>query len=75
MVMESEKELNSKILEITRTIQEKYPELYEHLGEMPITVPDIENPEIDNKDLRAYYDSLKSLLKNYMHEHSPESTK
>lgn len=73
--MDSEKDLNSKILEITMTIQEKYPELYEHIGEMPVTVPDIENPEIDNKNLRAYYDSLKSLLKNYMQEHLPKDTK
>jgi hypothetical protein len=73
--MESEKELNSKILEITMTIREKYPELYEHLGEMPVTIPNIENPEINNKNLREYYDSLKSILKNYEHEHLPESSK
>lgn len=73
--MESEKELNSKILEITMTIKEKYPELYEHLGEMPVTLLDIENPEINRKNLRAYYDSLKSLLKNYVHDHLPEGRK
>ncbi len=73
--MESEKELNSKILEITMKIKEKYPELYENLGEMPVTIPDIENPEINSKNLRAYYDSLKSLLKNYEHEHLPKGTK
>ncbi|MDP2303773.1 MAG: hypothetical protein Q8N03_15255 [Ignavibacteria bacterium] len=73
--MQSEKELNSKILEITMTIREKYPELYEHLGEMPVTIPNIENPEINNKNLRDYYDSLKSILKNYVHEHLPEGTK
>lgn len=73
--MESEKELNAKILEITMTIQKKYPELYEHLGEMPVTIPDTENPEINSKNLRAYYDSLKSLLNNYVHEHLPEGTK
>lgn len=73
--MESEKELNSKILDITMTIKEKYPELYEHLGEMPVTLPDIETPEINSKNLGAYYDSLKSLLKNYVHDHLPEGTK
>jgi hypothetical protein len=73
--MESEKELNSKIMEITMSIQEKYPELYEHLGEMPVTIPDIENPEINIKYLRSYYDSLKSLLKNYENEHLPEGPK
>ncbi len=73
--MESEKELNSKIMEITMTIKEKYPELYEHLGEMPVTIPDTENPEINVKNLRAYYDSLKSLVKNYEHDHLPGGTK
>ena len=73
--MESEKELNSKILEITMTIKEKYPELYENLEEMPVTIPDIENPEINSKNLRAYYDSLISLLKQYIPGHIPDGAK
>jgi hypothetical protein len=73
--MESEKELNVKILDITMIIQEKYPELYEHLGEMPVTIPDIENPEINSKNLREYYDSLTSILENYAREHLPEGSK
>lgn len=73
--MESEKELNSKILEITMTIKEKYPELYENLEEMPVTIPDIENPEINIKNLKTYYESLKSLLKKYIPGHIPESSK
>lgn len=73
--MESEKVLNLKILEITMTIQEKYPELSEYLGEMPVTIPDTESPEINVKNLRAYFDSLTSLLENYINEHKPEGTK
>ncbi len=73
--MDSEKDIDLKILEITMTIQEKYPELYEHLGEMPVTIPDTENPEINVKNLRAYLDSLTSLLENYIREHKPEDTK
>ncbi len=73
--MESEKELNSKILEITMTIQEKYPELSEYLGEMPVTISDTKNPEINIKTLRAYYDSLTALLENYVSEHAPEGIK
>ena len=67
--MESEKELNLEILKITMTIQEKYPELSEHLGEMPVTIPDAKSPEINIKNLRAYYDSLTSLLENYIRSH------
>jgi hypothetical protein len=73
--MESENELNLKILEITMTIQEKYPELSEYLGEMPVTIPDNKSPEINVKNLRAYFNSLTSLLENYIREHKPEGTK
>ena len=72
--METEKELNSKILEITMTIKDKYPELYENIEEMPVTIPDIKKLEINNKNLRAYYDSLKSLLKKYIPGHTLENT-
>lgn len=73
--MKSEKELNLKILEITMTIQEKYPELSDYLGEMPVTIPDKKSPEINIKTLMEYYDSLTSLLGNYVREHAPEGTK
>lgn len=73
--MESEKELNSKILEITMTIKEKYPELLKYLGEMPVTIPDKKSPEMDSKNLREYYDSLSSILENYAREHLAEDKK
>ncbi len=72
--MKSDKKLNSEILRITMTIQEKYPELSKYLGEMPVTIPDTKSPEINSDDLRAYYDSLNSLLKSYIHEHLPEGS-
>lgn len=71
--MESEKELNVKILDIIMIIQEKYPELSKYLGEMPVTIPDKKSPEMDSKNLREYYDSLTSILENYAREHSAES--
>ena len=73
--MESEKELNLKILDITMTIQEKYPELSEFLGEMPVSIPDKKSPEINSKNLREYFDSLTSILENYAREHAAEDTK
>jgi hypothetical protein len=73
--MESEKELNAKILDITMIIQEKYPELSKYLGEMPVTIPNKESPEINSKNLREYFDSLTSILENYAREHLPEGTK
>ena len=73
--LESEKELNVKILEITMIIQEKYPELSKYLGEMLVTIPDKKSPEINGKNLREYYDSLTSILENYAREHLAEGTK
>ena len=70
--MESEKDLNSKILEITMTIKEKYPELLKYLEEMPVTIPDKKSPEINSKNLREYYDSLTSILENYARVHLAE---
>lgn len=73
--MKSENEFNTEILRITMTIQEKYPELSEYLGEMPVTVPAVMSPEINSKSLGAYYDSLNSLLESYIPGHQPEGTK
>ena len=63
--METEKELNYKILKITMTIQEEYPELSKYLAEMLDTIPDADSPVINLKILSEYYDSLNSLVKNY----------
>ena len=68
--METEQELNSKILKITMTIQENYPELSKYIAEMPVTISDTESPKTDINNLRAYYNSLTSLVENYVREHS-----
>lgn len=67
---ELEKKLNAKILKITMTIKEQYPELIEYLNEMPMTVPTEKNPEITIKNLNDYYDSLNAILTKYKLEHS-----
>ena len=64
-----EHELNSKILKITMTIKDQYPELSKYIEEMPVTIPDEKNPEITLKNLKAYYDSLNSMLNKYILEH------
>lgn len=68
--IESMKDLNSKILKITMTIKDQYPELSKYLEEMPVTIPGEKNPEITLKDLKTYFDSLNSMLKKYILEHS-----
>ena len=69
--MKTEKDLNADILKITMTIQSKYPELSKYIGEMPVTIPDEKNPEVDIKALAEYYDSLDKLLKDYAINHNP----
>jgi hypothetical protein len=62
-------EWNELILKITMTINEKYPELSKYLLEMPVTIPDEDDPEITIKNLKQYYTSLKVLLDKYILEH------
>jgi hypothetical protein len=66
---EAEKELNTKILKITMTIKDKYPELSKYIEEMPETIPDEKHPEITSNNLKTYYDSLNSALSKYILEH------
>lgn len=64
--METEKELNAKILAKTAEILEKHPELSEFLNELQITLPNENDPEINVKILKDYYDSLHKILKDYL---------
>ena len=71
--MKTEKELNDAILGITMKIRNYYPELSKYLSEMPVTIPDISNPEINIKTLTDYYESLENILKKYIPNHNPDS--
>jgi len=62
----SEEELNDKILEITVRIKKEYPELSKYIEEMPVTIPTESDPKINIKNLKAYYDSLNSMLVKYI---------
>ena len=66
--METEKELNAKIIEVTMQIQKEFPELSKYLNEMPITIPTDENPEINASILNNYYQSLFKFLSSYKFE-------
>lgn len=61
--METEKELNAKILAKVMEIKEKFPELSKRLNEMPVTIPNESNPKINIKILTEYYESINTLLK------------
>jgi hypothetical protein len=71
--LESEQELNDRIVKITNTIQEKYPELVPYLSEMPVTVPNDPDTEVNYKILRDYYDSLYQIVINH-EKNKPETS-
>lgn len=68
--MQTIEELNQKILKKTMDIKKNYPELSKYIDEMPITIPDVENPEITLKNLQEYYDSLDEIFKKYAFNHT-----
>ena len=67
--METQKELNDQIIAVTQEIREKNPELLKFMDEMPITIPNENNPEINNKTLKDYLESLQKILAEYKKEH------
>ena len=67
--MKTEHELNADILKVTMIIRDKYPELSKYISEMTITIPDVETPEINIKNLQEYYNSLVDILKKYAPSH------
>ncbi|MBB6004384.1 hypothetical protein [Arcicella rosea] len=68
--MKTVHELNDEILKITMLIQEKFPELSKYVTEMPVSIPDVENPEVNQKNLQEYYESLLALMKKYNTNHN-----
>lgn len=67
--METEAEINAKIMKLTMVISENYPELMKYLNEMPITIPIDSNPEINAKNLQKYYENLLDIFRKYVAEH------
>lgn len=70
---EIETDLNARIMEITQEIRDNYPELIKYLDEMPVTIPDEDDPEINVRNLQSYYDSLQSVVDKYAEEQSDKT--
>ena len=60
--MITETELNAKIMATLLEIREKKPERYKFLNEMPVTIPNVNHPEINTKILEDYLESLEMIL-------------
>lgn len=64
----NEQQLNEKIIALTETIKLHYPEVYRNLNEMPVTIPDMTNPEVKIKQLKDYLESLEAFIHT---QHTP----
>lgn len=71
--METEKELNTKIMKTIMLIQKDYPELAKYIDEMPITIPNESHPHVNIKNLKDYFDSLSNVLQDYMLTHEAQT--
>lgn len=69
------KEVNSKIMKLTMTIMNHYPELNKYLEEMPVTIPNENDPEMTLHHIKAYYESLNLLVNKYQLEHPSDGSK
>lgn len=56
------------ITDLTLKIETDYPELYEYLDEIPMTIPNVEHPKMDHKALCDYLVALKNMLSKYIEE-------
>ena len=67
--MKNEHQLSDEIVKTTTIIEEKFPELSKYTEEMPVTIPDTDDPDINTENLKEYADSLEELVKKYTVTH------
>lgn len=60
--MKTVKELLTEISELLLYIKKEYPTSYKHLDEDPITIPNVEHPNISTEELEKYLAVLKDLI-------------
>ncbi|MCX7546592.1 hypothetical protein OS188_01345 [Xanthomarina sp. F1114] len=60
--MKTVKELLTEISSLLLYIKKEYPISYKHLDEHPITIPNVENPNISTEELEKYLAILKDLI-------------
>ena len=69
--MKSLQKITQEISKTTLEIEEKYPELYRDLTEMPITlsIPSKKEDTVSTKELSEYLNTLKGLLQKEIELH------
>ncbi len=63
--MKTVNEISTDIIKTTMEIQQNFPELSKYISEMPVTIPDVANPEINADNLKEYSESLNALVTKY----------
>ncbi|HKK11526.1 MAG TPA: hypothetical protein VJ945_01760 [Flavobacteriaceae bacterium] len=63
--MKAIKILLVEISKLTRDIETNYPELYKYLDENPVTIPNMDSPKVDAKELENYLKTLQDLLEKH----------
>jgi hypothetical protein len=67
--MRSQQSLLKEIIQLTISIENNFPELYQKLHENPITIPYESSPKINYAVFQDYLESLKKLLRDQLEEH------
>lgn len=58
-----------EIIELTSKIETDYPELYNYLGETPLSISETTEKSVSTDDLKKYLDTLKSQLQHHIETH------
>jgi hypothetical protein len=67
--MGDNRQLLEAITNLTYMIETEYPELYQFLDEIPMTIPYEAHPEVGTKALKDYLEDLKQILGHYKLTH------
>lgn len=68
--MRTNQELYDDIMKITMIIHSYFPELIKYSNEIPTVANSFTSPGIENKMLKDYFETLKSLLFKYAKSHN-----
>jgi hypothetical protein len=70
--MKTISDYTKEISKLTLEIEQKYPELYEHLDENPMTIPNEGGKDLSLKEMEEYLNGLKKMVREYKEKHSEE---
>ena len=59
------KNIRDKIFDLNLQILKEVPEIAEFLNELPVTIPNENEPNINEASLQEYYDSLLKIMTKY----------